>query len=121
MKVSPAVNAPERADRWLGRFWRGAAHREARAIHWLAAKGVPAQVVRLLFLGVKLVVLALLLYSMFWIAVLIILAWGVMRFAILAGLGSDHPEPEWRTGPAGFGLYTYDGHRIDPHVHDDDD
>lgn len=34
-------------------------------------------------------------------------------------LGEELPEPEWRNGPAGFGLYTYDGFRIDPHVEDD--
>ncbi|MPN10034.1 hypothetical protein SDC9_157327 [bioreactor metagenome] len=34
-------------------------------------------------------------------------------------LGDELPEPEWRNGPTGFGLYTYDGFRIDPHVEDD--
>jgi len=120
MKAAPTVKTSERAGRWLGRVWRGVAHREVRAIDWLAARRVPARVGQLLFLGLKLIVLALLLYSMFWIAVLIVLALGVMKFAGMTDLG-DHPEPEWRTGPAGFGLYTHDGHRIDPRVHDDDD
>ena len=120
MKAAPTAKTSERVGRWLARVWRGVAHRETRAIHWLAEQGISARVGRLFFLGVKLIVLALLLYSMFWVTVLTVVTWGVARFAWL-DRDVDNPEPEWRTGPAGFGLYTYDGHRVDPHVHDGDD
>ncbi len=67
----------------------------------------------------KLAVLGLLLYVAFWLAMLLVFA--VVAAWVARNLGPDEtPEPEWRNGPAGFGLYTYDGYRIDPHVSDDD-
>ena len=54
-----------------------------------------------------------------WLALLLVLVMVVAWMARNADLGDELPEPEWRNGPAGFGLYTYDGFRIDPHVEDD--
>ncbi|KAK67310.1 PF12553 family protein [Bordetella bronchiseptica MO211] len=61
----------------------------------------------------KLTVIGALLYFAFWPALL-------LAFLVAAAHGDwaaepELPEPEWREGPVGFGLYTYDGHRIDPH------
>ena len=53
MKISRTTNA-ERAGRWFGRAWRGFVRPEARAVQWLAGKGLPAGVARLLPWIVKL-------------------------------------------------------------------
>ena len=48
MNATPRTTKAERAGRWLGHAWRGLARQEARAIQWLAGKGLPAGVARLL-------------------------------------------------------------------------
>ena len=65
-------------------------------------------------------VLGALLYSAFWLALL-------LAFAVTAAWLVQHddpdqeePQPEWREGPNGFGLYDKSDWRIDPHVTDDD-
>ena len=55
----------------------------------------------------------------FWLALVMVCVMVVAWMARNTDLGEELPEPEWRNGPAGFGLYTYDGFRIDPHVEDD--
>jgi len=80
----------------------------------LIAKDIPVAVAATLVWVVKLAVLGVLLYVAFWIALLLI-------FAIAGAWAArntewEEPEPEWRNGHAGFGLYTQDEyHRIDPH------
>ncbi|MBN0401372.1 DUF3742 family protein, partial [Pseudomonas aeruginosa] len=69
---------------------------------------------------VKLVALGVLLYTASWLALLLVAAVVAAWVARNAGLDDDPTEPEWRNGPAGFGLYTYDGFRIDPHIEDDE-
>ena len=120
MKKTARITTAERAGRWLGLAWRGCVRQEARAIRWLASKGLPTGLGRLLFWIVKIVVIGVLLYAAFWLALLLAFAVVAAWLARNTDGESDYPEPEWRTGPAGYGLYTYDGHRIDPHVHDDD-
>jgi hypothetical protein len=119
MKAAPKVKTSERAGRWLGRFWRGVAHRESRAIRWLAAQGVPVRTGRLLFWVVKLVFFGVLLYVAFWVALLLL--FGVVAAWLARGADwSDEQETEWRNGMSGFGLYRGDV-RIDigdPHEDD---
>ncbi len=111
----------ERFGHWLGGMWRGYARRERRVSAWLVAQGVPAGgAVALLWL-VKLSVLALLLYAVFWLALLFVL---IVVAAWLAS-NSAHDEEEqtqteWRYGPAGYGLYSSDGYRVDPHDPEDE-
>lgn len=111
MKAAPTITKTERAGRWLGSVWRGVAHRETRAIHWLAAQGVPTRVGRLLFWGVKLVVFALLLYSMFWLT--LILAFALISAWLVRNADQDEKPPELRDGHSGTGLYDKDDWRID--------
>lgn len=120
MKAMPHPTTAERIGRWLGRKWRGCVRQEARAIQGLANKGVPIGLARFLSWAVKLSVLGLLLYSAFWLALGLIFVGSAAWMARHSNSASDTPEPEWRPGPAGYGLYTYDGHRIDPHIHDED-
>src|SRR3546814_20270951 len=67
----------------------------------------------------NLVALGVLLYAAFWLALLLVFAIAAAWAANNAD-GNDESETEWRNGPAGFGLYTSDGFRMDPHVYDAD-
>jgi hypothetical protein len=111
----------ERAGRWLGRARRGFARQEACAIRWLASQGLSVSVAGVLLWIVKLVVIGALFFAAFWLALVFALAVIAIWLARSADRGEGkQPEPEWRNGLAGFGFYTYDEHRIDPHVEDDD-
>ncbi|MGY0505147.1 DUF3742 family protein [Luteimonas sp. e5] len=109
-----------RLGRGAGRAWRGYVRREQRVAGWLVTRGVPAGAATAVLWIVKLAVLGALLYSAFWLALL-------LAFAVTAAWLVQHddpdqkePQPEWREGPNGFGLYDKSDWRIDPHVTDDD-
>ncbi|HHW1922788.1 TPA: DUF3742 family protein [Pseudomonas aeruginosa] len=119
MNTTTRISTAERLGRTLGRGWRAYVRGERRASSWLVSKGVPAAGATALVWVVKLVALGVLLYTTFWLAMLLVCVMIVVWMARNADLGEELPEPEWRNGPAGFGLYTYDGFRIDPHVEDD--
>ncbi len=112
MKAAPKVKISERPGRWLGRGWRGVAHREARAIDWLATQGIPTRVGRVFFWVVKLFLLGLLLYAAFWFALLLL--FGVAGAWILKNSDlNDEEKLEWREGHSGFGLYDKNEWRRD--------
>jgi len=112
MKATSRNTNAERAGRWLGRAWRGLARQEARAVQWLAGKGLPAGVTRLLLGIVKLSILVLLLYSAFWLALLLLLGVAAAWVARTSdGEGDD--KSEWRQGHSGFGLYDKNEWRRD--------
>lgn len=118
MKPAAQTTFAERAGRALGRMWRGCVRLDRKASGWLVAQGWAPGVAKAALLVIKLVALGLLFYAAFWPALL-------LAFATVAGWTArnadwEQPEPEWKDGPAGFGLYTYDGYRIDPHVSDED-
>ncbi|WP_374406748.1 DUF3742 family protein [Hydrogenophaga sp.] len=119
MNTTTRISTAERLGRSFGRGWRAYVRGERRASNWLVSKGVPAAGATALVWMVKLVALGVLLYTTFWLAMLLVCVMVVAWTARNADLGEELPEPEWRNGPAGFGLYTYDGFRIDPHVEDD--
>ena len=118
MNTTTRISTAERLGRSFGRGWRAYVRGERRASNWLVSKGVPAAGATALVWMVKLVALGVLLYTTFWLAMLLVCVMVVAWTARNADLGEELPEPEWRNGPAGFGLYTYDGFRIDPHVED---
>lgn len=112
MKAAPTVKKSERAGRWLGRVWRGVAHREARAVRWLVAHGVPNRVGKLLFWLIKILVVGVLLYAAFWFALLLL--FGVAGAWILKNSDlNDEEKLEWREGHSGFGLYDKNEWRRD--------
>ncbi|MBN0649867.1 DUF3742 family protein [Pseudomonas aeruginosa] len=110
---------PERFGYWLGRAWRAGVRVERQLSSWLVGQGLPKGLAVALLWVVKLVAAGVMLYAATGLAV-------VLLFAVAAAWGArnsevaSRPEAEWRNGPAGFGLYTYDGFRIDPHVSDDE-
>lgn len=112
MNATPRTTKAERAGRWLGRAWRGLARQEARAIQWLAGKGLTAGGARLLFWIVKLVVFGVLLYAAFWLALLLVFALLAAWLVRNADL-DEEKQPELRDGHSGAGVYDKDDWRID--------
>lgn len=96
-----------RLGRGAGRAWRGYLRREQRVAGWLVTRGVPAGAATAVLWVVKLAVLGALLYSAFWLALLLafagIAAWMVRN--VDADESSDDDEPQWRNGLDGYGLY----------------
>ena len=119
MNTTTRTSTAERLGRAFGRGWRAYARCERRASNWLVSKGMPTAGATALVWMVKLAALGVLLYTTFWLALVMVCVIVVAWRARNADLGEELPRPGWRNGPAGFGLYTYDGCRIDPHVEDD--
>jgi len=120
MNTTTCSSTAERLGRSLGRGWHTYARGERRVSQWLASKGVPVAGAIALLWVLKLVALGLLLYVAFWLALLFVFAAVAAWAARNTDLDEEEHRTEWRNGPAGFGLYTYDGYRIDPHVSDED-
>ncbi|MDR2452026.1 MAG: DUF3742 family protein [Candidatus Accumulibacter sp.] len=116
-RTAPASFA-ERAGRALGRTWRGFLRLDGKAQNWLVAQGMNATLAQGILWAVRLVLLAVLLYGAFWVAL-------VLGFAFVGAWAARYadfelPQLEWRDGMLGFGLYHPDGSRIDPHDPDED-
>lgn len=115
MNTTTRSSTAERLGRWVGRGWRGYVRRERDVAGWLVSRNVPAGVVTVLLWSAKLDVLAVLLYVAFWLALLLV---GLLLVARSRGGQYDdfaEPRDELRHGEAGFGWYSQDGHRLDPH------
>ena len=112
MKTTPSTTNAERAGRLLGRAGSRVARRETKAIQWLAGKGFPVGLVRVVFWIMKLAIIGVLLYTAFWLALL-------LAFAVVAAWvahnadWADEDKAEWREGHSGFGLYDKNEWRHD--------
>ena len=81
-------------------------------MHWSAAKGLPAGVAVALLWILKLAVFVALLYTTFWLVLLLmfaVMAAWLVRYADL----DDEKQPELRDGHSGIGLYDKKDWRID--------
>lgn len=74
MSTATRLDSAERFGRWFGRVWRGYMRREQRAVAWLVAQGLPAAGATALVWLVKLAILGALLYTVFWLALLLVVA-----------------------------------------------
>ncbi|MEX5685365.1 DUF3742 family protein [Pseudomonas silesiensis] len=115
MSPNKHINNAERLGRWLGGLWRGYVRRERQAVVWMVAGGVPAGVAAAVLWVAKIAVLGALLYVAFWIALLIVFATLVAWTARNTEVSDNDDKSEWRYGDSGYGLYTSEGYRIDPH------
>lgn len=109
-----------RMGRWAGRAWRSWTRWENRVLARLAQSGLSKRVAAGLLWIVKLMVLGVLLYTVFWAALLLLAVVSYLSY-LAQGYGeSDEADgTEWRYGPDGYGLYTSDDYRIDPHDPED--
>ncbi|MCC4589683.1 DUF3742 family protein [Xanthomonas campestris pv. cannae] len=107
-----------RAGRAAVRAWRWLLGRNSQFTGWLIGAGVPASVAKAVGVCALLLVVGVLLYGAFWL--------GTMVLAVIAALwligridGFDAtPEPEWKDGWEGYGLYRGEM-RIDPGEQED--
>lgn len=114
-------NYAERLGHRFGLGWRTCARGERKVIAWLVSRGFSSVRASVLLWSVKLVVWALLLYAAFWLALLVAFVVVIAWVARNTGLGDEEQAlTEWRYGPSGYGLYTSDGYRIDPHDPEDE-
>lgn len=121
MKPAAQTTFAERAGRTLGRMWRGFVRLDRKANGWLVAQGWAPSLAKAALLVIKLVALGLLFYAAFSLALL-------TTFAVIAawiarnsdGDDEETTRTEWRYGPSGYGLYTSNEQRIDPHDPEDD-
>lgn len=120
MKTAAQTTFAERLGRTLGRAWR-TARLDRRAQGWLLAQGWAPGIAKAALLAVKLAAIGVLLYTAFWLALLLAFAL-VGAWVVRNDDGSydEEHKPEWRYGPAGYGLYTHDDYRIDPHDPEDE-
>ncbi|OWJ93167.1 hypothetical protein B6S59_17170 [Pseudomonas sp. A46] len=118
MKPSAQTSFAERTGLILGRLWRGCVRQERKVNGWLVERGVPAGGATALLWVAKLVVLGVLLYSAFWLALFLIFA--LVAAWTARNVNWEEEQPEWRNGVYGFGLYHPDGSRIDPYDPDDE-
>ena len=121
MKTAAQTTFAERLGRTLGRAWRGCARLDRRAQGWLLGRGWAPGIAKAALLAVKLAAIGVLLYTAFWLALLLAFAL-VGAWVVRNDDGSydEEHKPEWRYGPAGYGLYTHDDYRIDPHDPEDE-
>ena len=121
MKTAAQTTFAERLGRTLGRTWGSCARLDRRAQGWLLARGWAPGIAKAALLAVKLAAIGVLLYTAFWLALLLAFAL-VGAWVVRNDDGSydEEHKPEWRYGPAGYGLYTHDDYRIDPHDPEDE-
>jgi len=117
MNTTTRISTAERLGRTLGRGWRAYVRGERRASSWLVSKGMPAAGATAFVWVVKLVALGVLLYTTFWLAVLLLLGVAAVWMAGNSARDEDRwtQQDELRNGEAGFGLYSSNGQRLDPH------
>ncbi|QVX40731.1 DUF3742 family protein (plasmid) [Ralstonia solanacearum] len=121
MKPNAQTTFWERAGRTSGRLWQDYARLDRRATNWLIAQGWARGVAKAVLWVAKLTVVGVLLYLLFWLTLLLLFAvaaaWVVRNDD---GSYDEEHQPEWRNGPAGYGLYSYDGFRLDSHDPEDE-
>ena len=93
MNTTTRTSTAERLGRAFGRGWRAYARGERRASNWLVSKGLPRAGAAAIVWIVKLAALGVLLYSTFWLALLLVLVMVVAWMARNADLGDELPEP----------------------------
>jgi hypothetical protein len=71
MKTAAQTTFAERLGRTPGRAWRGCARLDRRAQGWLLARGWAPGIAKAALLAVKLAAIGVLLYTAFWLVLLL--------------------------------------------------
>lgn len=113
MEPAIRISRAERTGGALGRLWKKYVRLDRKWCDWLIARRLSAGWAKAVLWIVKLVVLGVLFYAVFWVALIIVIA------AAVAGLAQNmdwdgEKQPEFRDGHSGIGLYDKDELRIDP-------
>lgn len=95
MKPAAQTTFAERAGRTLGRAWRSCVRLDRKANGWLVAQGWAPGAAKAALLIVKLAALGVLLYTAFWLALLLAL----IAFAAWTDRNSERDDSEeWAIG-----------------------
>lgn len=95
MKTTAQTTFAERLGRTLGRAWRSCVRLDRRAHGWLLAQGWAPGAAKAALLIVKLAALGVLLYTAFWLALLLAL----VAFAAWTARNSEREDSEeWAIG-----------------------
>lgn len=104
----------QRLRRGAMRGWGAALRGEAQLCRLLIQQGLSAAAAKAALRAIELGALALLLYTVFWLAMFL----GAVAFAVWVAIRLDLPAADeklsWRDGPFGYGLYDQKGSRVDP-------
>jgi len=122
MNASTQITSAERVGGVVGRLWKKWLRLDESVCSRLALYGVPIGLTKIVLWAVKLIVLGVQFYAAFWVALvltIVAVAVGITRYADLNGLDEELNKTEWKYGPYGYGLYSSQGYRIDPHDEDD--
>lgn len=95
MKSSARTTFAERIGRTLGRLWQVLIRLDRKAHGGLVAQGLPLGVANVILLVVKLVTLGMLVYAVFWLALLLVL---VVVAAWVAPNAAYNESEEWAIG-----------------------
>ena len=112
-------SSAERAGRMVGGVWRRLAAGERMLQHWFARMGWPAPAAHGLVWICRLLVIAVVL----WFSTIFALVLAALALLVLLpklSPSADEDRPRWRYGNLGFGLYSRNGFRIDPHESSDE-
>ena len=116
MSATPqSASRAERLGRWLARAWKSLLRQEVRFTRWLVAQGLPAFLATGLLWLLKIALVVVVGYVLFWPAVVLAIAFVAVRILAHANLDAESHSDEWRHGVQGFGLYNRNGDRIIPY------
>lgn len=107
MKTATTMTLAERLGRSVGRMWRGIVRWEGQIISELVRRGLPSRAGWWLCFSGKLSLILILFLLAFWIAVVLLFFIGFVWCTNRVDW-NEEPEPEWRDGLSGFGLYRGD-------------
>lgn len=85
-------NKAENMGRWLGQTWRSFVRQEISVVRWMIDRGTPPFVAKSLLWLVKVAVLAILLYTALWLALVLAI---VLVAATLAKHANNRRQPVW--------------------------
>lgn len=110
--TSSSANRSGRSDGWLARVWKTFVRQELRLARWMVAHGVPASLSVALLWLLKIAVIVLVGYVLFWLAVVIGILFVAVRVLQHAEPDRDLDALELRPGVQGLGFYNHNGDRV---------
>jgi hypothetical protein len=113
--TSQSDSRSERSERRLARAWKALLRQEVHFTRWLVAQGMPAWLASGLLWLLKIALIVAVGFALFWLAVVLAIAFVAVRILGHADLDSEPSADEWRHGVQGFGLYNRNGDRIIPY------
>jgi hypothetical protein len=113
--TSQSHSRSERLGRTLARAWKALLRQEVRFTRWLVAQGMPAWLASGLLWLLKIALVVAVGFALFWLAVVLAIAFVAVRILAHADLDPEPSADEWRHGVQGFGLYNRNGDRIIPY------